>query len=30
MRAAQEFHLEIIRGRCAILLRFTHYIGSGY
>jgi hypothetical protein len=29
MRAAQEFHPEIIRDRYAILLRFTHDIGSG-
>jgi hypothetical protein len=29
MRAAQEFHPEIIRGRSAILLRSTHNIGSG-
>jgi hypothetical protein len=29
MRAAQEFRPEIIRGRYAILLRFTHDIDSG-
>jgi hypothetical protein len=29
MCAAQEFHPEIIRGRFAILLRFTHDIDSG-
>jgi hypothetical protein len=28
MHAAQEFHPEIVRGRCAILIRFTHDIDS--